>query len=55
MREAVIIVLWWIAIWGLIDLLIEGCTRRVRVFFYTGLLAFVSIIFTIEPHILERL
>jgi hypothetical protein len=52
---ALIIVFWWVATWGLTDLIVEGWTRKSRVFFYTGLLAFVSVVFYVEPRILDRL
>lgn len=52
---ALVIVLWWVAAWGLTDLIVEGWTRRSRVVFYAGLLTFVSIVFTIEPQLLDRL
>jgi hypothetical protein len=52
---ALVIVLWWVAAWGLTDLIVEGWTRRRRVVFYSGLLAFVSLVFSLEPHLLDRL
>lgn len=52
---ALIIVFWWVATWGLTDLVVEGWTRKGRVLFYTGLLAFVSAVFYAEPRILDRL
>ena len=52
---ALVIVLWWVAAWGLTDLIVEGWARRSRVVFYAGLLTFVSIVFTIEPQLLDRL
>lgn len=52
---ALVIVFWWVATWGLTDLIVEGWTRKSRVLFYTGLLAVVSVVFYVEPRILDRL
>lgn len=52
---ALVIVFWWVATWGLSDLIVEGWTRKSRVLFYTGLLAGVSVVFYVEPRILDRL
>lgn len=52
---ALIVVFWWIAIWGLSDLLTETWTREEKLRLYVAMLIFVAIIVTVFPDILARL
>jgi len=52
---ALIAVFWWIAIWGLSDLLTEKWTREEKLRLYIAMLALVGIIIIVFPSVLSRL
>jgi len=51
---AVIVVLWWIAIWGLSDLLTENWSRESKAKLYIALLVFVGLVVWSFPNIVRR-
>ena len=51
---AVIAVFWWIAVWGLSDLLVEDWTRESRFQLYIATLAVIAIIVWYYPKIVRR-
>lgn len=51
---ALIAVFWWIAIWGLHDLLIEDWSKEEKFYFYLFLLALIGLIVWIFPTIIKR-
>jgi|Laugrespbdmm15sn_2_1035079.scaffolds.fasta_scaffold321628_1 hypothetical protein len=51
---AIIVVLWWISLWGLQDILVEQWTRAEKFYLYISILAFVSIIVMIFPEIVKK-
>ena len=52
---ALIVIFWWIAIWGLSDLLTEQWTREQKLRLYVAMLVVVAIVVIIFPEILARL
>ena len=52
---AVVAVFWWIAIWGLSDVLTEHWSRESKIEFYIGLLVLIAIIIWLVPSTLDRL
>lgn len=52
---ALVVVFWWIAIWGLSDLLTETCPREEKLCYYVAMLLIVTIVLLIFPQILSRL
>jgi len=52
---ALIAVFWWIAIWGLSDLLTEGWSRESKFKLYVAILAAIAVIIRFVPHVLTRL
>jgi len=51
---AIIAVFWWIAIWGLSDLLVENWTREQKFKLYVAMLIVVGIIVFVFPEIVMR-
>lgn len=51
---AAVVALWWIALWGLTDLLTEGWGRGARLRFYATLFALVVAVTVWRPDIVER-
>ena len=51
---AAVVALWWIALWGLTDLLTEGWGRAARFQFYAMLLLLVAAVTWWRPEIVER-
>jgi len=52
---ALLAILWWIAVWGLSDLLTHDWTNKQKFMYYCGLLVFVGIVVYINPSIIKRL
>lgn len=50
---AVIVIFWWIAIWGLTDELVEDMTKENRIKVYLGIIAVIAAILVCFPHILD--
>jgi hypothetical protein len=50
---ALIVIFWWIAIWGLTDELIEDMTKQQRIKMYLGIIAAIAAILYFFPHILD--
>jgi hypothetical protein len=51
---AIIAVFWWIAIWGLTDILVEKWSKEEKIYLYVSILGFVSIIVYIFPVIVKK-
>ena len=51
---ALIAVFWWIALWGLSDLMTESWTREQKFRLYVGTLVVIALIVYMLPDILER-
>jgi hypothetical protein len=52
---ALVVVFWWIAIWGLSDLLTETWTRDEKLCYYAAMLVIVTAVIIMFPKILSRL
>ena len=51
---AVIVIFWWIAIWGLKDILVEDWTREQQIYLYVTMMSFVAIFVFLFPDIIKR-
>lgn len=51
---ALVAVFWWIAIWGLSDLLTEDWTRESKFKFYIAILLCIGVIIWFIPDVLKR-
>jgi hypothetical protein len=51
---AVIAIFWWIAIWGLKDILVESWSREQKFYLYISILILVAIIVLMFPDIVKR-
>jgi hypothetical protein len=51
---AIVALFWWIAVWGLKDLLIEHWTKQEKMYFYLIILALIGVIVWRFPHIVGR-
>jgi hypothetical protein len=51
---AVIVIFWWIAIWGLKDILVEDWTREQQIYLYVSMMSFVAISVFLFPDIIRR-
>jgi hypothetical protein len=51
---AIIAIFWWIAIWGLTDILVEKWSREEKIYLYVSILVIVSIIVYNFPKIVKR-
>jgi len=52
---ALVAVLWWVAMWGLIDLFIHDWTKMSKFIFYLTLLGIIFILIYVFPDILQVL
>jgi len=52
---ATIAVFWWVAIWGLTDLLTDSWTRRQRFYLYIGMIALIVLTLWIFPDFINHL
>jgi|GEM_PF-4332644 len=52
---ALLIVVWWIALWGLSDLLVEDWTREEKLILYVSALVVVSFIIYLNPDLMKKL
>lgn len=52
---AIIAVFWWIAIWNLMDIMVEDWTREQQITLYVAMLVGVTIIVYLFPEMLMRL
>ena len=48
------VILWWIAVWGLFDMLILHLTRSEKAAIYTILLVGIIIVLQLNPELLEH-
>jgi len=51
---AIIAVFWWIAIWGLSDIMVEDWTRESKIKLYMATLVGIGIIVWLFPDIVKR-
>jgi len=51
---AFLAILWWIAVWGLSDLLTHEWTNEQKFWLYISLLIIVGVIVLLNPKIVER-
>lgn len=49
-----LVILWWIAVWGLFDMLILHLTRGEKAIIYTVLLIGIVILLQMNPELLEH-
>ena len=52
---ALLIVVWWISVWGLADLAMENWTRKQKAMAYVGGIALTLATLWFFPHIADRL
>lgn len=52
---ALISVFWWVAIWGLIELMVEGWSRSQRFMLYMAMIALILVMTQLFPKFAERL
>jgi len=52
---AIIAIFWWIAIWGLKDILVESWSKEQKFYLYISIIVLVAIIVLIFPDIIKRL
>jgi hypothetical protein len=52
---AIIALLWWVAMWGLIELSIEDLTKKQRFIVFISFLGIVIILLQIFPHALNTI
>lgn len=52
---ALVVVFWWIAIWGLVDLYTEDWSRTEKAQGYIGILLVITLICVLCPRALQRL
>ena len=50
---ALLVIFWWLSIWGLFDLYIENETRATKTKIYVGMIVIILIILYAKPHILD--
>jgi hypothetical protein len=50
-----LVVIWWISIWGLADILMSGWSKTRRLVTYAGLLLLSLTALYNYPHLIERL
>jgi len=50
---ALIVIFWWISIWGLTTELISDMTKEERIKIYLAIIAFIGAILYFFPHILD--
>lgn len=57
MRLAVplLVIFWWISIWGLTDILMSGWSKSQRIITYVGILLLSLTALYNYPHLIERL
>jgi len=51
---AIVTIFWWVAIWGLKDILVESWSREQKFYFYISILFLVAIVVIIFPDIVKR-
>jgi len=51
---AALAIFWWIAVWGLSDLLTENWSEFARFWYYIGLLTLVAFVVVLKPDIVQR-
>jgi hypothetical protein len=51
---AALAIFWWIAVWGLSDLLTENWSESARFWYYICLLALVAFVVVLKPDIVQR-
>ena len=52
---AIMILFWWIAIWGVFDILTEHKSNDEKMKIYTAIIVTIIIIIIIFPHMLDHL
>lgn len=52
---ALLVIVWWISVWGLADLLMEDWTRTQKFWSYVGGIVVVGATVALFPHLLDRL
>jgi threonine/homoserine/homoserine lactone efflux protein len=52
---ALLVVFWWICLWGLADILTENWTREERIIIYTAGVLFVTAVAVLFPQLWDRL
>ena len=52
---ALLVIVWWISIWGITDLIMEDWSREARFWTYVGGIALVGAVVTTFPQLLDRL
>jgi hypothetical protein len=51
---AIVTIFWWVAIWGLKDILVQDWSREQKFYLYISILFLVAIIVTVFPDIIKR-
>jgi len=51
---AIVTIFWWVAIWGLKDILVESWSREQKFYLYISILAVVAMIVLMYPDIIKR-
>ena len=50
---ALLVIFWWLSIWGLFELYIEHETKAIKTKIYVGIITIILIILYAKPHILD--
>jgi hypothetical protein len=51
---AIVTIFWWVAIWGLKDILVQDWSREQKFYLYISILILVAIFVTNFPDIIKR-
>ena len=52
---ALLVIVWWISVWGLADLALENCTRTQKAMTYAGGITLTLATLWFFPHIVDRM
>jgi hypothetical protein len=52
---ALLVIVWWISVWGLADLALENCTRKQKAMTYASGIALTLATLWFFPHIVDRM
>jgi hypothetical protein len=52
---AIVTIFWWVAIWGLKDILVQDWSREQKFYLYISILFVVAIVVYVFPDIIKRL
>lgn len=50
----IMVILFWVSIWGLSDALVENWPKEDKIKYYIGLLATISLLLFVNPRLIEH-